>query len=421
MSDQKQETSQSRLGEQRREVSLKERCADLVSLRSDIKAIWLFGSRQHRTGSIRSDIDLLLEIDGPPLSLDDVLKIRHIEPYLDCFVMEGGRAHSFLTESFITAGTEADLMERLQAVLIWRDGWCGDERIDRQLILRDRSPAMSFAAAYPALEDPSDERIDGVVITALREEFEALLAAVDGNPNCQLAKGSDSSNNSVIALVGASQSLDPFRVRLEWVGAAGPAESAASTAMLLYETKAPWIILCGIAAGLQDEVSLGDVLVPTDVIDYDVAKLVDGRLDRSPTSYPSHAALERTAQARAATFTPSSAALALRPEFSEQDGLRVDYDRGSRVVTGKKLAAGARVIADADFANSLRQIDRKICGIEMEGAGVGAAAKRLWRGQLVVKAVSDFANSVKDDRWHPYASRVAAEYVIEIILGQLSD
>lgn len=421
MSDQKQEAPQSRLERQRREVSLQELCADLVSLRSDIKSIWLFGSRQHGTGSIRSDIDLLLEIDGPPLSLDDVLKIRHIEPYLDCFVMEGRRAHSFLTESFITAGTQAELMERLQAVLIWRDGWCGDEKTDRQLILRDRAPAMSFAAAYPALEDPSEDRVDGVVITALRQEFEALLAAIDGNPDCELARDSDSSDDSVIALVGAGQDLEPFRVRLEWVGAAGPAEAAASAAMILYETKAPWIILCGIAAGLQDEVSLGDVLVPTDVIDCDVAKLVDGNLDRSPTSYSSHSALERTAQARAATFAPSPAALALRPEFSKQDGPKADYDRGTRVVTGKKLAAGARVIADATYANDLRRIDRKICGIEMEGAGVGAAARRLWRGQLVVKAVSDFANSVKDDRWHPYASRVAAEYVIEIILGQLSD
>lgn len=420
MNNQTHNTHESRLETQRRELSLMDLCADLISLRPDIKAIWLFGSRQHGTGSIRSDIDLLLEIDGPPLSLADVLKIRGIEPYLDCFVVEGGRAHSFLTESFIAAGTQAELLERLQAALIWRDQWCGDEKLNQQSILRDRSPAMSFAAAYPALEDPSEDRVDGVVITALREEFDALISAIDDDSDCEFAEDSARSDDSVIALIGTSGGLEPFRVLLEWVGAAGPAESAASTATLLYETKAPWIILCGIAAGLEDEVSLGDVLVPTDVIDCDVAKLVDGHFNRSPTSYPSHPMLERTAQARAATFMPSPAALALRPKFSKRDGPRADYDRGSRVVTGKKLAAGARVIADAAYANSLRLIDRKICGIEMEGAGVGAAAKRMWRGQLVVKAVSDFANSEKDDRWHPYASRVAAEYVIEIIRGQMN-
>jgi predicted nucleotidyltransferase len=88
--------------------------------------VWLFGSRKDKTGSTRSDIDLLVSV-GTPIDQDTMRAIWHEEPYLDVFRLKNGIAKSIVSESEIGAADDAALIAQLGAVqLLNRGSWCPD-------------------------------------------------------------------------------------------------------------------------------------------------------------------------------------------------------------------------------------------------------------------------------------------------------
>jgi nucleoside phosphorylase len=72
------------------------------------------------------------------------------------------------------------------------------------------------------------------------------------------------------------------------------------------------------------------------------------------------------------------------------------------------------VIAYDEYAQSLKQHDRKIAGIEMEAVGVAMAC----HGRcdfLVVKSISDWADEKKGDSQHSYRTKASADLVVSMI------
>jgi nucleoside phosphorylase len=89
-----------------------------------------------------------------------------------------------------------------------------------------------------------------------------------------------------------------------------------------------------------------------------------------------------------------------------------------KVVTDCTLACTASVIAYNEYAQSLKQHDRKIAGIEMEAVGIATAC--LGRCDLlVVKAISDWANEDKGDSQHEYSTQVSADLTISLIEAEI--
>ncbi|MBQ4677177.1 hypothetical protein H9X88_13025 [Aeromonas hydrophila] len=94
---------------------------DLESLTdsfSTIEQIYLFGSRRYPYQSLRSDIDLLL-ITSDYIRPADLRTAIESEPTLDLFTVSGGTATSCANESYISYSTQQELIERLDATLIW--------------------------------------------------------------------------------------------------------------------------------------------------------------------------------------------------------------------------------------------------------------------------------------------------------------
>lgn len=87
-----------------------------------ITALYLFGSRRYRTGSRRSDIDVLVELQPEAhLRAADLRTFTAANcPALDLFVAEGGKAVSCENESFVRAATFPELAAKLEAVCFWR-------------------------------------------------------------------------------------------------------------------------------------------------------------------------------------------------------------------------------------------------------------------------------------------------------------
>jgi|SRR5690554_38711 len=86
---------------------------------ADIESIYLFGSRRFETGSSRSDIDILLTTTKrikPSLLRDFTLEHSTA---LDLFILENGRATSVANESFIEADTNDELVQSVNAVMLY--------------------------------------------------------------------------------------------------------------------------------------------------------------------------------------------------------------------------------------------------------------------------------------------------------------
>ena len=84
-----------------------------------IRRMYLFGSRAFSTGSARSDIDILLDVDRRirPQDLRQFASGHYTA--LDLFQMEGGRATSTQNESFIEAKDSRALVDLLRAKEFW--------------------------------------------------------------------------------------------------------------------------------------------------------------------------------------------------------------------------------------------------------------------------------------------------------------
>ncbi len=99
-------------------IDLMNDISELINKFSNIKEIYLFGSRAYRTNSTRSDIDLIVFSDEliPPASINEFHK-EHL--YLDIFVGNNIAITSSINGSLITKRGDKDLVEQLDAVLLW--------------------------------------------------------------------------------------------------------------------------------------------------------------------------------------------------------------------------------------------------------------------------------------------------------------
>ncbi|MFF0947614.1 hypothetical protein ACFYE9_08085 [Rhizobium leguminosarum] len=98
-------------------------CSEISSL-FPIEAIYIFGSRRFKTGSLRSDIDIFLETEAvlKPSQLRDFIDANC--KALDLFVLSRGLATSAVNESFIKGESSDDIITQCRAVKLWssRDG-----------------------------------------------------------------------------------------------------------------------------------------------------------------------------------------------------------------------------------------------------------------------------------------------------------
>lgn len=161
----------------RRKIDLEELGLELGNLFGvrDL-TIHLFGSRKDQAGSVCSDVDLLVEL-GRRASQDEMDAIWKLEPYLDVFVLDRGVAASLVNESQLRDKTNEDLIARLGAVCLMRPGdWQAEAKPFReQIVLAERNPAASLVPLYDLVDAVPVERADLLVVTALTEEYEAML------------------------------------------------------------------------------------------------------------------------------------------------------------------------------------------------------------------------------------------------------
>jgi nucleoside phosphorylase len=182
--------------------------------------------------------------------------------------------------------------------------------------------------------------------------------------------------------------------------------------------KPRYLILVGTVGGIPggQQVTLGDVVVPTDVNYYELQKVTARKTEyrRMPTLPPSvrlHAVVNSIRALGVDWWAPI---VRSRPDTS---GVRP-------AVVGGVLLSGDKLLGKKSYppiAELVRR-DSTIVAIDMEAAGVGRAlletAEEGFTAFFVIKGVSDLVGTSDQsvrDTWTPYAAQVAATFARTII------
>jgi len=169
------------------------------------------------------------------------------------------------------------------------------------------------------------------------------------------------------------------------------------------------IVLTGIAAGIGRDVSLGDVVVSDQIVDYELAKVTPGGTRPRWSVYRSSPRLVQ----RALGLTDDrwkNQATVQRPDGAPSSNTKTHVG---------VVLSGNKVVADMATVEGLSQIWTRAAALEMESAGTAAA---LWQLPevpefIMIKGVCDFADSTKTDEWQPYAAEIAACFTLSLLAG----
>ena len=103
----------------KQQYNLRDIIDDLVSRYASIETVVLFGSRNHRTASDRSDVDLILKHNShiKPLELRNLTE--ELCPALDLFLCRDGVAVSCANESSVSAANFDELVSKLDGTTLW--------------------------------------------------------------------------------------------------------------------------------------------------------------------------------------------------------------------------------------------------------------------------------------------------------------
>lgn len=254
------------------------------------------------------------------------------------------------------------------------------------------------------------QQTDFVILTALEEERDSLLSKL---PESQKLKPS---NNDVhvyyttrLPVVFPDGSAGAYHIVITTLLGMGRVQAATAAGEAIRSWSPSYVILVGIAGGIAElDVTFGDVLVPDQIIDYELQKIAP-----------------KASKPRYQVYRVDSRLLGAAINFNDGHWhnavvMKRPLPGGPKRHIGP-IVSGDKVIASARSLVKYRKEWPKVIGVEMEAAGAAAASfqSATKPGFFMVRGVSDLADSRKDSKeakkWRSYACEVASSYLVELL------
>ena len=214
-----------------------------------------------------------------------------------------------------------------------------------------------------------------------------------------------------------------YDVVLTCIGHAGNYDCAAATSDVINEYKPKIVLLMGIAAGLRQKIKIGEVVLSERVVAYEPGVIntdVDGKEVFIPR--PDMTRIEHTIEQDVANYLASIRLSRISRKFKSKalKGAYPFYAEGkeeeyrNHVATEPKIkyatmASGEKLLRHPDKLYVLyKSTHGRIEVGEMEAAGLVTACRRHALPWLVVRGISDFGDSFKNDTFHEFAAKMAA-------------
>jgi nucleoside phosphorylase len=246
-------------------------------------------------------------------------------------------------------------------------------------------------------------KVDIAIITALRKELDAVLR--QPNPyTWETVRGKPKS----LRRYHVTQNNAGHRIAAVQASSMGQVQAALVASDVIADCSPKIILLVGIAAGIDNNINLGDVVISNQIIDYELAKLTDNGENPHSHVYKSNAEL----LANLREFRDSGWTTRVRvprPDGSSNT-LPVVHPPGD-------IFCGNKVIADSETIITLKRRFSKAIALEMESVGIASRLDQIGDPPffVMIKGICDKADSIKNDRWQEYAAEVAAAYAMSFL------
>ncbi len=174
--------------------------------------------------------------------------------------------------------------------------------------------------------------------------------------------------------------------------------AATSLASRIIKNFSPkYVVMLGIAAGIDETHNIGDVLIPTHTFDYGSGKLeLKLKLGEENEMYID------SFKPYTDPFTMSEAIVSKLKVYKESDfldNIRKEFTPKQTKVISVHIgpfASGAAVVANEKIPSDLKQREGKIVGFDMEAFGVCTACRYFSNvTPIIIKSISDYGNSAK--------------------------
>lgn len=212
---------------------------------------------------------------------------------------------------------------------------------------------------------------------------------------------------SVVDALGLSPASDAFytadsprRVIATQAIEQGPGAAINAAAKLAARFVPDVLVLTGIGGGIDSRLRIGDVVVTTRVVCYDLHKETPGGIQRRGRDWHAPVAVDD----------------AVNRYFADR-GEPAEF--GGFAVHPGIIGSGSAVIASAqaELRNYLKTYNDKILAVDMESDGLGHYCHQQKPAQnwVTIRGISDHADERKDDSGHAVAARNAALVLHDLI------
>jgi formylglycine-generating enzyme required for sulfatase activity len=257
---------------------------------------------------------------------------------------------------------------------------------------------------------PKNAGVDFVIVTALEEERDALLRQLPGFK--KLPPSADFVNvyyTADVPVTFPGGSTAQYKVAVLSLINMGRVQATLATTEAIHRWRPNYVLLVGIAGGIAAKnVGVGDILVSSQVVDYELQKLTP----QGP-------------QVRWEVYRVEPRLLAATRNFDEaawQEVLSIPRPAEGKLLRHiGPIASGDKVIAFSEVLSFYRDKWPALIGVEMEAGGAAAAAFQDGDppGFFMVRGVSDLADETKGtpdiEKWRAYACEVAAAYAVGLL------
>ncbi len=255
-----------------------------------------------------------------------------------------------------------------------------------------------------------DTAMDIAIVIPLREEFDELHNEIAAD--CRAERNSNTGAHDY--LFSRPTTSGEYRCIVTFVGDMGETKAGLATQQILGKWSPRTVVVLGIAAGISDDVMVGDVVVASVVDSYmQNAKAVESDIagyvfESSGEPYrPSSAFVKETQHIKYAhrdvyKSWHDGALRDLRAQVNDSEMESLINGRVLRlhpIAEVGHIASGPVVAAAKDFIVEVKKKDRKYLALEMESAGVLAAVHDAAdpSHSLVIRGISDLGDGRKSE------------------------
>lgn len=257
------------------------------------------------------------------------------------------------------------------------------------------------------------DKYDVGIICALSEEFEQMQKAFDGCQweDCHLSGLPFLFRTTTVPTIN----LHDVRVIAVCADRPGVCATAILATAMYTVARVDALFMTGITAGVNDgTIKLNDVIIADSVGDYATGKLEDNKDGDISWLREIHEASASTRLLSAASSVARDEGLCgdINNEMLQQNLITADTNVKFQIA---KTVCGPFVLASETIVDILKDSDRKLQAIDMEGFGLYLTAHSLEKQALWIKAVCDFADRSKGDNFHKSCSYASAAFLYQML------